>query len=82
MALHEVTFVGEPVVAILAKDRASTEDLIDEVDIDYEALPIVSTLEEAKQGKLWLTMDGRIIFLRQEDVRKGMLTAQFLRPSM
>lgn len=51
LALGEVTFVGEPVVAILARDRGSAEDLIDDVDIDYEGLPVVSTLEEAKQGK-------------------------------
>ncbi len=52
LALGEVTFVGEPVVAILARDRGSAEDLVEEVDIDYEGLPVVSTLEEAKQGKV------------------------------
>ncbi|MGH2638909.1 MAG: xanthine dehydrogenase family protein molybdopterin-binding subunit, partial [Rhabdochlamydiaceae bacterium] len=51
LALGEVTFVGEPVVAILARDRGSAEDLAEEVDIEYEGLPVVSTLEEAKQGK-------------------------------
>ena len=51
LALGEVTFVGEPVVAILARDRGSAEDLVEEVDIEYDGLPVVSTLEEAKQGK-------------------------------
>ncbi|HZW57518.1 MAG TPA: xanthine dehydrogenase family protein molybdopterin-binding subunit [Nitrososphaerales archaeon] len=52
LALGEVGFVGEPVVAILAKDRASAEDLVDWVDVEYEQLPVVATLEDAKQGKV------------------------------
>jgi aerobic carbon-monoxide dehydrogenase large subunit len=44
--------VGEPVVALLAKDQSSAEDLAEEVAIEYDALPSVNTLEEAKKGKV------------------------------
>ncbi|MGI0083534.1 MAG: xanthine dehydrogenase family protein molybdopterin-binding subunit, partial [Nitrososphaerales archaeon] len=51
LAFGEVRYAGEPVVAILAKDRGSAEDLVDDVEIEYESLPAVTSIEEAKQGK-------------------------------
>ncbi len=57
LSLGEVRFVGEPVVAILAKDRDSAEDLTEQVVVEYEELPPVTTLEDAKRGKV-LVYDG------------------------
>ena len=39
LAYGEVRFVGEPVVAILAKDPGSAEDLVEQVEVEYAATP-------------------------------------------
>ncbi|MDG6995331.1 MAG: molybdopterin-dependent oxidoreductase, partial [Nitrososphaerota archaeon] len=49
--------MGEAVVAILAKSKNALEDLIDEVVVEYEALPAVITIEEAK-GSEAILFDG------------------------
>lgn len=49
LAVGKVRFVGEPVVAILAKDRASAEDLVELVDIEYEELPPITNIEESRK---------------------------------
>ena len=57
LAVGRVRFVGEAVVAILAKSKYALEDLIDEVAVEYEEIPAVTTIEEAKQKKATL-FDG------------------------
>ncbi len=47
LAEEKVTYVGEPLVAILATSRAIAEDAIDAVEIDYELLEPVSDPEAA-----------------------------------
>jgi aerobic carbon-monoxide dehydrogenase large subunit len=42
-----VRYVGAPVAAIVATDRYLAEDAAELVDIDYEELPIVGTMDEA-----------------------------------
>jgi len=51
LAVGKVRFAGEPVAAILVKSKNSVEDLIELVEVDYESLPVVTTIEESKQGK-------------------------------
>jgi aerobic carbon-monoxide dehydrogenase large subunit len=80
LALGEVRFVGEPVVAILAKDRASAEDLAEQVDIEYEQLPVVATLEDAKKGKALVYSDwkdnlSQIIAQKKGDADKAISSA-------
>ncbi|NIB40848.1 xanthine dehydrogenase family protein molybdopterin-binding subunit [Pseudomaricurvus alkylphenolicus] len=41
LAMEQVTWQGEPIVAILAETRAQAEDAIDHVFIDFEELPAV-----------------------------------------
>lgn len=48
LALGKTVFVGEAVAAILARSRYAVEDLIDEVEIDYEELPPVVSIDDAK----------------------------------
>ncbi len=71
MALGEVRFVGEPVVAILAKDRGSAEDLVEQVDVEYERLPAVTTIEEAKQGKALVYGDWKDNLSQSTEQKKG-----------
>ena len=50
LAVGKVRFTGEPVVAILAKRKSSVEDLVELVEVEYEPLPVVTTIEESKKG--------------------------------
>ncbi len=43
-------YVGEAVAALVAKSRYAAEDLIDDVEVEYEELPPITTIEEAKRN--------------------------------
>ena len=47
LANGKVRFAGEPVAMALAPSRAEAEDLVQEVEVDYEELPPVTSLEDA-----------------------------------
>ena len=46
MAVDKVRFVGEPVAAVVAKDRYTAEDAIEEIEVEYEPIQHVHTIEE------------------------------------
>ncbi len=47
LAPDEVRYVGEPIVAIVARDRYIAEDAADKVEIEYGPLPVVVNPEKA-----------------------------------
>ncbi|MBE1469151.1 xanthine dehydrogenase family protein molybdopterin-binding subunit [Kibdelosporangium phytohabitans] len=47
LAVDKVTYPGQGVAAVAAKDRAVAEDALELIDVQYEELPVVSTLEQA-----------------------------------
>lgn len=47
MAVDRVCWVGEAVVAVVAKSRAEAEDAAEKIDIRYEPLPAVTDMAEA-----------------------------------
>ncbi|MGI9605683.1 MAG: xanthine dehydrogenase family protein molybdopterin-binding subunit [Acidimicrobiales bacterium] len=47
LARHEVCFVGEPIVAIVADSRHLAEDAADHVEIDYEPLDPIVDIRDA-----------------------------------
>jgi CO/xanthine dehydrogenase Mo-binding subunit len=47
IAVDKVRHVGEPVAAVLAKDRYIAEDAIALIEVEYEPLPPVSTIQGA-----------------------------------
>jgi CO/xanthine dehydrogenase Mo-binding subunit len=47
LAADAVRYEGDPVVAVVAEDEAAALEAADLVEIDYEELPAVMTLEEA-----------------------------------
>ena len=51
LAVGTTKFVGEPVAAILVKSKSSLEDLLEQVEVEYDSLPVVTTIEESKQRK-------------------------------
>ena len=46
IAVDKVRHVGEAVVAVIAEDRYIAEDALELIDVDYEELPVVSSIEE------------------------------------
>ncbi|MGL4290249.1 MAG: xanthine dehydrogenase family protein molybdopterin-binding subunit, partial [Phreatobacter sp.] len=58
LAEGRMRFVGEPVVAVLADDPYLAEDAVEQVLIDYEALPVVGTMDQARDPSLPTLFDG------------------------
>jgi carbon-monoxide dehydrogenase large subunit len=72
---HEVVrYVGEAVVAIVAASRAQAQDAAELVAVDYEALPAVTTIDEALKPdapQVWKGAPGnRVGFNRFGDAAK------------
>jgi 4-hydroxybenzoyl-CoA reductase alpha subunit len=47
LALDKVRFVGDPVAAVAALDEETAEEALKLVEVDYEVLPALMTIEEA-----------------------------------
>jgi carbon-monoxide dehydrogenase large subunit len=47
LAVDEARFVGEAVAAVIAETRAQAEDAAEQVAVDYEELPMVTTMDAA-----------------------------------
>lgn len=61
LAIKKVTWQGEPVVAIVAGSRAQAEDAAELVEIEWEPLPVVASMEAA------LSPDAPIIHAELEN---------------
>jgi aerobic carbon-monoxide dehydrogenase large subunit len=51
LAVKKARYAGEAVAAILVKNRYAVEDLLEEVAVEYEELPLVISIDEAKARK-------------------------------
>ncbi|MEO6502618.1 MAG: molybdopterin cofactor-binding domain-containing protein, partial [Jatrophihabitantaceae bacterium] len=47
LAVDQVNHVGEAVAVVVARDKASAQDALEAVDVDYEQLPVVLDMERA-----------------------------------
>lgn len=68
LAHQRVRFVGEPVAVVVARDRYAAEDAADLVDIEYEALPVVASVDAARRAGAPLvheTVPGNVYFSRE-----------------
>lgn len=45
---HRATYVGEQVAVVIATDPYIAADAVDLVEIEYEALPVIATLEDSR----------------------------------
>jgi CO/xanthine dehydrogenase Mo-binding subunit len=48
IALERVRHVGEAVAAVIAEDRYIAEDALELIDVEYEELPVINDMEEAR----------------------------------
>jgi carbon-monoxide dehydrogenase large subunit len=61
LATDYVNYVGQPVAAVLGKDRYEVEDKAEEVEVEYELLkPIVDPFEALKSEPIHKEMDSNI----------------------
>ncbi|MEW6645072.1 MAG: xanthine dehydrogenase family protein molybdopterin-binding subunit [Pseudomonadota bacterium] len=49
LATDKVRFVGEPIAMCVAPNRALAEDLIEQVEIDYEDLPVIASCASGRR---------------------------------
>src|SRR5690606_37993662 len=54
----KVRFVGEPVAVVLAEDPYKAEDAAEHLVVDYEPLPVVGTMDQARDPSLAPLFDG------------------------
>jgi carbon-monoxide dehydrogenase large subunit len=47
LVTDKVRMVGDPIAVVVAESRYAAEDGVDEVDVEYDPLPVVTTVEEA-----------------------------------
>ncbi|TAK09738.1 xanthine dehydrogenase family protein molybdopterin-binding subunit [bacterium] len=47
IAIDRVLYAGQPVVAVAAVDRSAAEEALGRIDVEYEELPAVVTIQEA-----------------------------------
>ena len=83
LAVGKVRFAGEPVAAVLSRTKNAVEDLVELVDVDYEPLPAVTSIEESKKGKALIFEDwGDNVVQRDEtkwgDAEKAIASAPYV----
>ena len=64
LAKDEVRYVGEPVVAVLAETVAQAVDAAEMVEVNYETLPAVGTIEQAASPdapQIWKGAPGNVL---------------------
>lgn len=47
VAFDKVRYVGDPVAAVAAIDAAAAEEALERIEVDYEEMPAVTTIDEA-----------------------------------
>ncbi|MGH9896877.1 MAG: xanthine dehydrogenase family protein molybdopterin-binding subunit, partial [bacterium] len=61
VAVDKVRFVGDPVAAVLAVDEATAEQALALIDVEYEELPPVVSIEEAIAPGAPLVHEGETV---------------------
>ena len=59
VAVDKVRYIGDPVAAIAAVNEDAAEEALEKIKIDYQELPAVFTIDEAKQAGAPLVHEGR-----------------------
>ncbi len=65
LATDKVRLVGDPVAMVVAEDRYIAEDARQLIDVDYEPLDAVATIEQAldpASARVWEEAEGNVVF--------------------
>src|SRR5262245_42751858 len=60
VAIDHVRFAGEPVAAVAAEDEATAQAAVAAIEVMYEDLPVVGTVEQALAPDADLVHDGEL----------------------
>ena len=71
LAVGKVRFAGEAVAAILVKTKDAVEDLIEQVEVDYDALPVIITIDEAKRHETLVYDEWKDNVSQTDEEKKG-----------
>ena len=50
IAVDKVRYVGEPVAVVIAEDRYVAEDALELIEVEFDQLPTITTIEQATAG--------------------------------
>ena len=50
IAVDKVRYVGEPVAVVIAEDRYVAEDALELIEVEFDQLPTITTIEQAAAG--------------------------------
>jgi len=67
LAVNEVQYAGEPIVAIVAKTREAARRAKSQIEIEYQELPAILTIEEAKKHGSFISEPR---FIERGEVKK------------
>ncbi len=90
LALDKVRFVGDPVAAVAAVDEETAERALEFIDVEYEPLPAIMTIEEALRRddvRIHDYGDGpanvhKMVALEFGDVEAGFRQAEYTREDL
>ena len=60
VAVDKVRYVGDPVAAVLSADELAAEEALDLIDVEYEELPFVDTVDDALAPGAPLVHDAEV----------------------
>ncbi|WP_374631884.1 xanthine dehydrogenase family protein molybdopterin-binding subunit [Ferrovibrio sp.] len=80
MASDRVRFVGEPIAVVVAESRYLAEDAADLIQIDYDMLPAVTSVDEALSDAVLLHPAAGTNMATQYNVSRGDPDAAFANP--
>ena len=52
MALDKVRYVGDPIACVVADDELTAEEALELIDVEYEALPVIASIDQALRDDL------------------------------
>ena len=84
IAQGKVRYVGEPIALVVASSPAVAEDAVGAIQVDIEALPVVSELEDSRAGGVLLfdeqgTNQAITLTGSRGDVEQAMKSADYVR---
>lgn len=80
LAVDKVRFCGEAICAVVAEDRATAEDAVDLIDVDYDPLPVVTNARDGERDDAPLVHDDcPNNYLIKRDYERGEVDAAFAR---
>ena len=77
IAVGKVRYVGEPVCVVIARDRYLAEDALELIEVDFEPLPAITSVEQAADGEILVHEEAGENMATRYTVARGDIAASF-----